>query len=328
MSPEEEERALNAAAAREVSRELDSLTFSPPVPLDSNFISDRGRTPPPLQDRADFSSPAYRSTSRDASPRPYRQGDFNQDARAQPSEPPRLQISSPSSPGQASPTGPRSPISPGGSKIESPLRIAMPTIGLSQPETWSTTSINSSNGGTPSVYRTPPENPRGLGTSPLIPSAINKSPLSSPMASPLPPPAPGGRTISAAAFKRPQPRLSGDVMGADTSPLALGKRSLPSSPYPQRQRSISTDNTNPTQPPSRLFDSAAPPRDRAVSNPPFQHQQDISTTTTEDDEQFDYIAAYVNSIGNSDPGEPIATTPARSGYGQGKFATDLESEIR
>ncbi|THH08667.1 hypothetical protein EW145_g2539 [Phellinidium pouzarii] len=109
---------------------------------------------------------------------------------------------------------------------------------------------------------------------------------------------PGSRTISAAAFKRPQMRSpSGSGPNADTrplpdvSPLALRKKSvsgpgLPGSPYPQARDG----------PPGRRSNDSA--------NRPEQ----------EYDDSYEFISSY---------GEPGDSTP---GYGGGKFATNLEGD--
>lgn len=319
VDPKEEERALNAAAAREVSRELDSLNFSPPVPADGkpSLLSDSRasssglNTNPPTNDRAPsplipplapFARPAL-------SPRPSvnttvasAQNHTTAQSYAQAQSPRSSQNSVPRnqqehSSGQTSPSSPLSPRSP-----------PPPTINLPSQEFRSNSSMSS--------YRTPPEYPR-RDTSPF-PSVKSLS------ASPQIPS--GTRTISAAAFKRPQ-RTGSDLnlpAGglADTSPLALKKR-LPTSPYPQRPGAASS---------SVVMGG----RDRTESSPPPPPPPEG------DDDHFDYISAYASneetgtpqtgdygSLGNVHVANSNGTPKSSaSGYGEGRFATDLDGGLR
>jgi hypothetical protein len=77
---------------------------------------------------------------------------------------------------------------------------------------------------------------------------------------------------------------------ADTSPLTFKKR-LPSSPYPQRSPMLSS----PTVPAAKDISSLGRPQQE-------QKPARNNSVSLEDDDQFDYISAYVNSIGPSDEG--------------------------
>jgi hypothetical protein len=281
ISPEGEERARNAAAARDVSRELDSLSFSP---------SDLSPLAPPA---APFGA------KRSVSPRPPVTTEFHL--------PPSERISPTSDPATTSPTV----------QFPSPERYAAsapaPSINSQAP---GRTMQHSSPLSTP--YRSPNPNTG------VAPPQMTKSnaPLN-------PPPTSGARTISAAAFKRP--KVAANLGGpdsnmeglADTSPLVFKKKPLPSSPYPQR----GVDGSGP--PGGNRAINADP---QAYNLPP---QDRLSLNFDGDD--FDYISAYVNDSPNDqDTGEygqmkPPGSPPSQSsgqGYGQGRFATNLDEGLR
>ena len=123
----------------------------------------------------------------------------------------------------------------------------------------------------------------------------------------------GGRTISAAAFKRPIPHKSTSVdseslrMGpGGTAPLAVSmKKQLPVSPYPAQQA-------------QQQLPQQQQPQQQG-------HRRELSGQYGADDE-YDYIGAYMGS----DSGSPVVAEyggggqGAKGGYGEGKFATDLE----
>lgn len=289
-----DESALNAAAAREVSRELDALNFSPPQTerAHSPLIAP---TPPFAQNAGNI------------------RGDVSTDSLP----------SAPISP--QSPIGPGSPNSPPGGSLPPP-KINLPNR--------SVTSLSSTTGGTP--YRTPMESPLRTPTdSPYRPPLSNLSTGPAPgnrsSVSPNSPPLPPGtRTISAAAFKRQPPRAANETGSpgpADITPLAFKKRSLPSSPYPARLQA--------TREPS-----GQSPKDSSVPTSPVDgiHRRVPSSvpqnTFPDEDDQFDYITAYVNNMGpeegeaphNEESGKKTngAGGPTSSGYGQGRFATNLE----
>jgi hypothetical protein len=92
------------------------------------------------------------------------------------------------------------------------------------------------------------------------------------------------------------------------SSLSLNRKPLPSSPYPQRS----------PQPPTFPDDAQAPLQVRRSLSEnggaiPGMAQDEIGG-----DESFDYITAYVNAVGREDE------LPSTQGYGQGKFATNLD----
>jgi len=164
-------------------------------------------------------------------------------------------------------------------------------------------------GSTP--YRTPPEYPRQLGSgSPFAKSntSLNTSVPGSPLSGP--------RTIPAAAFKRPR-NASTDNQGTSGE---FVKKSLPSSPYPNRQ---DTSDRNQSM--------------GSASSPPLSNN--TQNADNADDDQYDYINAYVN---NSNPNSPLKTgfgNPTSSsvppvgsqpggGYGEGRYATDTDGQLR
>ncbi|KAF5370788.1 hypothetical protein D9758_002122 [Tetrapyrgos nigripes] len=322
LSPEEEARELNAAAAREISREMDALNFRPP-----EFTPNREPSPllPPVQ-------PYAQPSQIDEPPSP--RADYGQRM----SEPPHNIDTSATSHGIETDRQPRTSMSP---KDSEPPALAMPQPTINIPER--SFSSPSGNPSSPS-FRTPPEYPR-LGASPLgqrSVSSLSATGGASPGGTPVPPPA-GVRTISAAAFRRGAPRTAsnselvadgssglGAARGpADTSPLHLKKR-LPSSPYPPRDGSL-----------GRMSNSDG--RDRSGSlgnaNANMNPSPRLSQAGGEDD--YDYLSAYTDpppgtgSPARSDFGslgqmrvmnDYGAPSPGSGGYSQGRFATDLEKD--
>ncbi|EGN94471.1 hypothetical protein SERLA73DRAFT_77862 [Serpula lacrymans var. lacrymans S7.3] len=250
MDTEEDEKARNAAAAREVTREMDALTFSP-------LLKNPAYSRPQLSTQPPVDQPDYTPRSVTTSPIP----------------------SSPnvSSLMPASPTGFAS-------------RSVSPAASADAP------------------YRTPPEYPKPFSS--IAPNAMAARSTSSLTTAQFPG---GARTISAAAFRRPQPRvasgsdasiggLGGPGGPADTSPLTFRKRALPTTP----------GNAG----------TATPQGERSL--PPGQSRP---VSSFADEEDFDYISAYVNA--NPEPGEqsrPSGEYPP--GYAQGRFATNLEGNGR
>ncbi|KAJ7607143.1 hypothetical protein FB45DRAFT_764482 [Roridomyces roridus] len=248
FDPLEEERALNAAAAREITREFEAMNASSP-PLAS---------PQPQQDQEEEEGNPWQA------PAPQREFGSPPKTRSPPT-----QYSSPPVPSKESPKSPYSEPSPM-IPPSAPFSRALPATTANR----STTSLNTQ------------------------------------------PPA-GARTISAAAFRRPQKTASGDV--ADTSPLAPKKR-LPTSPYPQ-QRTVSGL--------------------RGEMSSPQQYQQPSASGGTippVHDDDFDYIGAYArDSQAFLDEGSPlqpdfdygrlgkvqvVGGAPVSPGYAEGRFATD------
>lgn len=170
-----------------------------------------------------------------------------------------------------------------------PQNVLSPPI----PRSTSPSSFASA-GDTP--YQTPPEyfgrNPMSRATSP---------PASSPMT-------PTNKTISAAAFRRPNMRPAGSSsvnlsedggpgMVADVTPLNFRKRSLP--------------NVNAAL---QAQNQAGMPRIPSAPGPRPPVPRD--SHALEDD--FDYISAYID--GDSSGTSP----PNNSGYGSGNFTTNLD----
>ncbi|KAK7036446.1 hypothetical protein VNI00_011643 [Paramarasmius palmivorus] len=374
FSPEEEEKQLNAAAAREISRELDALNFSaqgvrgmsmddvpasPSRGRNDSFggpVSPIKREPSPLvPPSAPFANrgPSPRPESVSASPVAVGQSPLSRDS---PAAPPYV----PDSNYTASP--PISPVrettsSPISQKASSPV---LPPPSINMPER-SSSSFSSIRGGA-SPYQTPPEFPR----SPLGTRSTSSLVDRSPGASPAPPPA-GTRTISAAAFRRPAKTgsdagsIGGGIGGGsfgqgpvDTSPLHLKKR-LPASPYPP-QRPGSAGNAISADVGRERSDSQTSPRQSpSNTNPP----RPPPSYSDHPEDQYDYLSAYtseptpgVGSPMRSDFGSlgqvrvanpetennynssahyslPPGAAPATpGGYGDGRFATNLESELR
>lgn len=376
FEPEHDDKALDVAAAREISRELEALKNSPPQPLENNQQSpqepavDRGRVPAASDsyggestDSSSLPPPSAPFAQRNVSPHPY--ADLNSNTNQSPPylggytaaqsyahsyQTPGSYGSVPSSPAQAyaqsyqassqepHPTStipprfqalnqetqipPRfqgarshSPGSPNASQI--PPRFQgggappiPPTIALPEQE-----SRFGQAKGIDTPYRTPPEYPRGLSasaTSPYTRSSSSFTASSPALASP----GFGARTISAAAFKRPK-NTSVDNLG-QSDPF---KKTLPSSPYPARAEPVAPATA------SALPPGAGPPGTGARKS-------------ILDDDEFDYISAYVNS----NPSSPqhgefdhnaagvgaggMAGVGGGGGYNDGRFATDLDGSLR
>ncbi|KAG6830787.1 hypothetical protein H0H87_007040 [Tephrocybe sp. NHM501043] len=298
FEPADDERSLNAAAAREVSRELDILHFNPPTPQQERTSS------------GSQGAPGY--------------GGQNNE----PLAPPQTQFSGGEpSPNSDSPTLPYPSYNTPPTNYEQPKSQApYPQENNQYQNQISRPSYDLQSGGhndnqprlpplttqtTPSPYQTPygtpGDYPRGLGTAP---SPVTKSSTS--LHSQVPA---GARTISAAAFKRPQRMVSGEIPPSlvdnhSTSPLSVKKR-LPSSPYPQGRESS----------PSRRGRSGSPAQPAAPA--PSQALPPIP----KEDDDYDYLSAYV------DPGAPQQQDAQRGrtasgGYGDGRFATNLEGGLR
>ncbi|TFY70239.1 hypothetical protein EVG20_g2759 [Dentipellis fragilis] len=310
---EDDEQALNAAAAREVSRELGALSFnsfSSPPPPPPPLLPREPSPPAPLSIppvREATASPPTSNISPTHPPSPYTR-ERNRDTGS-----PTISLRSPidNISCQIPPVRATSPPASPGARGPLP---APPSILLPANAPPSSAPI-----GTP--YRTPPEYPNvsATGTSPAVSpspslakppnSIIGTSPSASPTPSfsranvhPPPPPPSGVRTISAAAFRRPQNRMPSDgSLGpgggavADTSPLSVRKRGLPSSPYATRVASGHGSTSSIPQPPA-----------------PVQQQRSPSPPAFDDHEDFDYISAYVNSGDGAEDG-----ARARSGSSAG-----------
>ncbi|KAI0254499.1 hypothetical protein BJV78DRAFT_1184713 [Lactifluus subvellereus] len=277
----EDERALSAAAAREVSRELDALMYSPPV------ISSRA---PPLEPSSPVSltiSPAAQSSPRSSISNTQPSPPFARTRDLTPGSPttPRSSTEQPSPtnvlPAASAPSDPSSPTQ---------RALPHPSIGFPLAPPPSLSSVGTA------PFHTPPEVP----PSPIAinsqrplpqPPAVSASPGKTP---PLPPP--GARTISAAAFRRPVPRMVPELPAGtpEVSPLSIKKRDLRGSPQTAHRiggtfGSGSTSSLPSVQPPE----------------PPLPQPQE---RRLEDD--FDYISAYYNS-GGDDLTVPAAISESR-----------------
>ncbi|KAH7915522.1 hypothetical protein BJ138DRAFT_1122565 [Hygrophoropsis aurantiaca] len=268
-SDEDDERARNAAAAREVSREMDALAFNG---LQAQAQAQSQSQYPAQPTWATQSQQELPSQSRSQSP-PYQQqqpaysqGPFQQQYLQSHTSPPPSPLAPPNAPFSQRATSPRPP-----SQILAPsVSPRIPQSDMPRPQLGAISPPGSN-------YRTPPEYPKPF-SSPLM--AKSTSSLTSPNPN-------GPRTISAAAFRRPQARTPSGTEGpADTSPLMLRKRGE-GSPLPP---------------------------------PPPQIQAERPVSGAGEDGEFDYISAYTNGPADEEQGPPQAP----SGYGQGRFATDLD----
>lgn len=259
----DDEHARNAAAAREVSRELDALAFSAPAPVTYSTHPTQSRAPP---QGSYLSGQGY-------PPQPHQQLQINapQQVPDQTSQPPSP-LTPPNAPfaHRSSSPHPHTGVDPGESR-------PLPNIVASRsssPRPISPRHPPSSLSSLPSpAYRSPPEYPR--------PPPPFSSPLMAKSTSSLTSGAPGGapRMISAAAFRRPGRNGSESVSSlspagyggpADTSPLSLLRPSA--------------------SPASSMSRKSGAMRRLSVVNPdPVQL----------DEEEFDYISAYT---GGDEPG--------------------------
>ena len=281
----EDERALNAAAAREVSREMDALMYSPPVA--PPVAPPRTSSPETLDPPAPLSIPpvahAPPPQSNDTLPHP--PSPFARTRNRSPGSPTTSRSSAEHPSPTNVPPSPRVPSTPSSPTVQASL--PPPNISLPLSSSVSLSSTNSA------PFRTPPEYPTNPTPNPSQ-RTLPQPPLGS-KPSPLPPP--GSRTISAAAFRRPVPRIGSDTLSGspDVSPLSIKKRDPRTSPYLPRTGGL-FDST------SSLPTAQAPIP--APSQPQEQPQED----------EFDYISAYYGSEGD-DLGGPLGVgeTRARSG---------------
>jgi hypothetical protein len=265
-----DERALNAAAAREVSRELDSLMYQPPT------VMPRG-SPPQASSPARLSIPPVESSP----PR------SSSDSVAQPSSP----FTRARGRRSGSPEAPRSSVEQSPTSVSSPPPYVMSvpsstTQKTSLPQPNITVGLPSSpslSGVSTPPFRTPPEvpsSPNPMQRTLPQPSAMSHSPVTK-----TPPhPRTGAGMISVAAFRRPAPRTMSEPQPSpgpqDVSPLSIKKRDLRNSPNAPRMSG--TFNSLPP------FPGAQPsePRSELVAHSPQEQLQE---------EDFDYLAAYYNS---------------------------------
>ncbi|KAF5367286.1 hypothetical protein D9615_010459 [Tricholomella constricta] len=362
---ETDERALNAAAAREVSRELDALNLnsntSPPVsPNTQTFADPHDREPlsldhghgaatapqidngPLVPPSAPFSrrTPSPHPGTADSPTLPYSPygtppatfSQHNPPPSQYPQEPaqypPPTHYAQESVQYQQPPPQPAhdGQMSKGSTPRHSGSAAAPPRISQDDfPPRLPPLSTRLSSSTSTSPYQTPPEYPNRGGA---LGGASTGSPITKSSTTSLNSQvqvAPGTRTISAAAFKRPQRMASGELPpsladGRSTSPLSVKKR-LPSSPYPQQQREGSPGR-------HRRGRSGSPAQPPAAPAP----SQALPPVPTGQEEEYDYLSAYVDSGAPLDAGAPNAANERGRaqghGYGEGRFATDLDGSLR
>ncbi|TRM59779.1 Eisosome component PIL1-domain-containing protein [Schizophyllum amplum] len=352
IDPIEDEAALNAAAAREVERELNSLHFSPPpsahTPLPPPVLSPskvpqlppvaplanaaaRAQQSPPqspmdnrfaagsrrgsmekrgtagmygsgsrrgsMDDRGSMDAPRLSAEVPPPIYTPAQSYARNQrDSLSLSTDAPRPLTDEPApvSPAEALPL----PTLPGSPRITSPSPLASP---LASPLTRPSFPSEPGRPASPlASFRTAPDYPRSLA------NARSNSSLASATTTP----AGGARTISAAAFKRPRPE--GAV--ADTSPLHLRKRGA-------------SGTATPPPPPSAFGVSPSSATfGRSVSQGAPGGDSDapqIPPVGGGEDDDFDYIGAYGGPEGDRTQG-----SQGRGGYGEGRFATNLDDGLR
>jgi hypothetical protein len=281
----DDEQELNAAAAREVSRELDSLMYQPPAPIPKD------PSPQPLVPPTPATPPTIHASPRSSIESvPPASSPFGRARGRVPGSPPVPRTSS----DRPSPTnGPPNPLGSAPSSPAQRAQLPPPSIVLGQPSSPSLTSIS-----TP-PFRTPPEFP------PSISPAGSQRSLPQPQGLPFSPakPSPAARQgsgmISVAAFRRPVARTGtgseSPVTGSsqDTSPLSIRKD----------LRGPHTPRTSGTIGPMSLPSGAQAPE--PSSSPQELHNED----------EFDYISAYY-SAGGDEPAIPppsYAESRSRSG---------------
>ena len=269
-----DERALNAAAAREVSRELDSLMYHPP-PLMPRSSPPQTPTPASLSIPPVASSPprsSSESVTQPSSPFTRSRGrgpESPQTPRRSTEQPPTSNVA-PSPHVAQVPSSPKQQAS----LPRSNIAAALPS------------SPSLSNSSTP-PFRTPPEVPpsptlrqRSLPQSP----ALSHSP-----ARPPPHSRTGVGMISVAAFRRQAPRTGSEHQPSpspgsrDVSPLSIKKKELRNSPNAPRMSGAS----NPLPPVP-----GAQPSGLVPSTPPEQYLGQ--------EEEFDYLSAYYLNNGGEE----------------------------
>jgi hypothetical protein len=286
----DDERALNAAAAREVSRELDSLMYQPPAPIPRDPSPQPLAPPTPTTPPTIHTSPRSSIDSVPPASLPFAR------TRGRVSGPPPVPRTSSERP---SPTnGPPSPLV--SSTPSSPAQRAQlppPSIVLARPSSPSLTSL-----GNPS-FRTPPELP------PSLSPASSQRSLPQPQGLPFAPgkSSPGTRQgsgmISVAAFRRPvartgpgsEPIVTGSSQDSTTSPLSVRKKDLRGPHTP------------------RMSGTMGP-----MSSPPGAQPPELSLSPQElhPEDEFDYISAYYSAGGGDEPASSppsYAESRARSG---------------
>lgn len=279
----DDEGALNAAAAREVSRELDSLMYQPPAPIP------RDPSPQPLAPPTPTTPPMIHTSPRSSIDSiPPASSPFARTRGRVSGSPPVPRTSSE----RPSPiNGPPSPLV--ASTSSSPAQRAQlppPSIVLGRPSSPSLTSLSNSS------FRTPPELP------PSLSPASSQRSLPQPQGLPFSPKQPqgtrqgSGGMISVAAFRRPVARTEPVVAGIpqDTSPLSVRKKDL---------RGTQTPRTSGTMGSMSSLPGAQPPG--PSSSPQEVHHED----------EFDYISAYYSAGGDEQAAPPPSYTESRARSG-------------
>lgn len=295
---EDDEQALNAAAAREVSRELDALMFSSPIkPPESEKPAPPSLEPlqPPQAAFARRTSPGRLSFTGEPLTSP------TTSLRNEPTyirERDRASLSPTSEGYGASQSSLSGHTTSTQLTDNSPLQPP-PPINERAPSP----AVSYMSAGTP--YKTPPEMPLPT-TQPAGPGSFYNLPAMSGSGTF----SPGGtRTISAAAFKRqirsPSSPPPSDPH-ADATPLNVRKRT-PGSPL------IPGSGLRPDAPGTpRIFSAPNPGVAAPASSRPL--------SANGDEDEYDYISAYVDE-------SPAPTgRPGPGGYEQGRFATNLEHD--
>ncbi|KAF8550412.1 hypothetical protein OG21DRAFT_1499796 [Imleria badia] len=293
------ERARNAAAAREVSRAMDALAFSAVAPPSTASGYATPRAPPPgygLASQSQGAAPYTRSSSSPQSSVP-----------PSPILPPNPPFANRGRSGASTMMEERHPGHVSSESISGRFPAPVPTL--------TTSGLGGGGPNSPTalrpispLYRSPPpEYPR--------PTPPFSSPLMASSTSSLNGASPGGpRTISAAAFRRQQARSpSATELGpADTSPLTFRKPSGSHSPSlsaeasASRQQGLGSGSRSASPVPAPV-PKDAPKAKLSVVNP--------DPRVSDEDEggvEFDYVGAYGG-------GEN-----ASAGYGAGRYVSDLE----
>ncbi|KAF9531466.1 hypothetical protein CPB83DRAFT_786831 [Crepidotus variabilis] len=342
LSPEDEEKKLNAAAARQITLELEALNANPPDPQrrpSMDAIAQREREnelAPPSEGSHDSYSPlpsplappSAPFTRRSVSPHPYPElgsGGSPQSPYGQPQSSP---LASPYTP---TPTGPPASYSPYG-QPEQPQPLAPssnlpPRLqALSSPYERQESQLPPRFQTSPKpVYQSPPRFQQA-GVSPLSTplselrgaglSATKSSSSLQSAYSPLATPGGGVRTISAAAFKRPR-NMSGEVTPIGGGSPGMMSKGLPPISLPS-SRSTSMSGGPPLP--------ASPAAQPAGLPPPEANRNSHAGS------DYDYIDAYMDNSGPPSPnhqepgydqGQHPQGAPA-GGYGSGKYATQLD----
>ena len=296
-----DERARNAAAAREVSRAMDALAFNAAAPSLGGYATPRPGHGMALSMQSQTTEP-YPSTSPPLPPSPIGRAPYS----SVPSSPTVPSNSPFANRGGTSPMmETRQPRGHHPASSESvPARLPTPTPIITSSAVGGGTGAPTAPRSTSPMYRSPPpEYPRPTPpfSSPLMARSTSSLTGAGGGASP------GGapRTISAAAFRRQQARSpsGADVGPADTSPLTLRKPSGSHSPSLSASRQPQARSGSPLPVPTAVV-GGLPKAKLSIVNPDPR----MSDEEEGGGEEFDYIGAY------------------GGGYGAGRYVSDLERD--